>query len=175
MSTVSLNADSARGASAENPAEGDDVPTIPLGLPAGEAGGGGEELEESLDAAALQRARDDARHPARSLNDLADSRPPHLTIVVPTRNEAQNVEPLLQRLAAASGSLPTEVLFVDDSDDDTAEVIAGQAATCAVGLRLIHRPQGERRGGLSGAVVSAVPHAANSAVVARRARRVIRI
>lgn len=164
VSTVSLNADSARTA-AENPAAGDDVPTMPLGIPSGPpgnrsgAGGGDDGVEESLDAAALQRARDDARHPARSLNELADSRTPHLTIVVPTRNEAQNVAPLLDRLAAASGSLPTEVLFVDDSDDDTGEVAAAEAVHCPMGVRLIHRPAGERRGGLSGAVVSAARQA----------------
>jgi glycosyltransferase involved in cell wall biosynthesis len=43
---------------------------------------------------------------------------PQLTILVPTRNEAENVEPLLRRL---SGTVEpgTVVLFVDDSDDET--------------------------------------------------------
>ena len=159
MSTVSLNPDSSRVA--EPTIGGDDVPTVPLRLPADPVvgGGAGEESEETLDAAALQRARDDARHPARALNELADSRTPHLTIVVPTRNEAQNVQPLLERLGAASGTLPTEVLFVDDSDDDTGEVIAARAADSSMGVRLIHRPQGERRGGLSGAVIAAARQA----------------
>jgi dolichol-phosphate mannosyltransferase len=106
-----------------------------------------------------REARDDARHPARSLNRLADSRTPRLTIVVPTRNEAQNVEPLLDRLAVAGGSLPIEVMFVDDSDDETAEVIAAKAADCPMGVRLIHRPAGGRRAGLSGAVVCAARQA----------------
>lgn len=43
---------------------------------------------------------------------------PQLTILVPTRNEAENVEPLLKRLSATVEP-GTVVLFVDDSDDDT--------------------------------------------------------
>jgi dolichol-phosphate mannosyltransferase len=45
-----------------------------------------------------------------------------LSIVVPTFNEADNVEPLLARLDAALTGESWEVLFVDDdSPDDTAE------------------------------------------------------
>ena len=47
---------------------------------------------------------------------------PQLTILVPTRNEADNVEPLLHRLSASVES-STVVFFVDDSDDDTPDVI----------------------------------------------------
>lgn len=173
LSTVSLNTDSARGAATEPTVVDDDIPTMPLRLPPGlgsdgQTGGqtgdqsgddSGDEsadgLDDGLDAAALQRAQDDARHRARPLNQLAQARTPYLTIVVPTRNEAANIGPLLGRLAAASGSLPTEVLFVDDSDDDTGEVIAERATDTPMGVRLIHRPAGERRGGLSGAVISA--------------------
>ena len=42
-----------------------------------------------------------------------------LTILVPTRNEAKNVESLLRRLAEPG----TVALFVDDSDDETPQVI----------------------------------------------------
>jgi hypothetical protein len=44
-----------------------------------------------------------------------------LTILVPTRNEAKNVESLLRRLAANVGP-GTVVLFVDGSDDETPQV-----------------------------------------------------
>ncbi|GAB7044973.1 glycosyltransferase [Catenuloplanes indicus] len=74
--------------------------------------------------------------------------PPAVSVVVPTRNEAGNVRPLVDRLRAAFGSTPTEIVFVDDSDDDTPAAIAG------TGARLVHRPAGQRAGGLGGAVVA---------------------
>ncbi|MGZ6793764.1 MAG: glycosyltransferase, partial [Mycobacteriales bacterium] len=42
-----------------------------------------------------------------------------VTVLVPTRNEAANVAPLVDRLALALRGVDAEVLFVDDSDDDT--------------------------------------------------------
>jgi dolichol-phosphate mannosyltransferase len=78
-----------------------------------------------------------------------------LTILVPTRNEADNVEPLLHRLSASVES-STVVLFVDDSDDETPEVI-GEAAARRFGwldTRLLHRSSGQRSGGLGGAVLA---------------------
>ena len=44
---------------------------------------------------------------------------PELSIVIPTRNEAGNIMPLVQRLEAAVTDRPIEIIFVDDSDDDT--------------------------------------------------------
>lgn len=72
------------------------------------------------------------------------------TVVVPTYNEAPNVAELVRRLAATvpEGS---EILFVDDSTDDTPDVIRAVARTSTVPVRLIHRT--EPVGGLSGAVV----------------------
>ncbi|HUY96030.1 MAG TPA: glycosyltransferase family 2 protein [Verrucomicrobiae bacterium] len=76
--------------------------------------------------------------------------PCELSVVVPTRNEAANVDPLLARLRAALGSVRHELVVVDDSDDATAEVLAARAGS---GLRLQHRPPSARAGGLSTAVV----------------------
>jgi dolichol-phosphate mannosyltransferase len=80
---------------------------------------------------------------------------PQLTIVVPTRNEADNVEPLLSRLSA-SVEPRTVVLFVDDSDDETPAVIeaARERRLGSLDVRLLHRPVGERGGGLGGAVLA---------------------
>jgi dolichol-phosphate mannosyltransferase len=75
-----------------------------------------------------------------------------LTVVVPTRNERDNVAPLLRRLEAMRPELQLEVLFVDDSTDDTARVIEDQAARCPFKVSYIHRPEGDRSGGLGGAV-----------------------
>jgi dolichol-phosphate mannosyltransferase len=81
---------------------------------------------------------------------------PKLAVLVPTRNEAANIEELLWRLAAAVIGIPTVIVFVDDSDDDTPAVIRAVAprrdgGACQVAL--IHRRGGQRTGGLGGAVV----------------------
>lgn len=78
--------------------------------------------------------------------------PDLLTIIVPTRNEAENVLPLLRRLAAALADTPIELLFMDDSTDSTPEAIAQAAPLFPFPVRVIARPP-ERRNGLSGAVV----------------------
>lgn len=72
-----------------------------------------------------------------------------VTVVVPTRHEAGNIAPLLARMPSVD-----KVLFVDDSDDDTAEVIQLAAADAPMKVELLHRPAHERTGGLSGAVVA---------------------
>lgn len=99
-----------------------------------------------------------------------------VTVVVPTFNEGPNVQALTERLCAAFGVLPgdggtsvvrpgpeggpapvgppalAEILFVDDSTDETPERIREVAATAPVPVRLLHREKPE--GGLSGAVVA---------------------
>ena len=47
-----------------------------------------------------------------------------ISIVVPTYNEKDNICPLLSRIHGALGSIPHEVIFVDDSTDDTPKIIA---------------------------------------------------
>ena len=80
---------------------------------------------------------------------------PQLTILIPTRNEADNVEPLLDRLSASVESR-TVVLFVDDSDDETPAVIraARERQFGHLDVQLLHRPIGARGGGLGGAVLA---------------------
>jgi glycosyltransferase involved in cell wall biosynthesis len=89
-----------------------------------------------------------------------------LTVLVPTRNEAANVLRLFDAIEATLGStsLDWQVMFVDDSDDETVSVLASMAAArprCA----LLHRFGPERVGGLSGAVVAGL-HASSSRWVA---------
>jgi len=55
-----------------------------------------------------------------------------LTVVIPTRNEAPNVPEMLRRLDGALRDLDAEVLFVDDSDDDTPAVISAAARAAPV-------------------------------------------
>jgi glycosyltransferase involved in cell wall biosynthesis len=81
---------------------------------------------------------------------------PELAVLVPTRNEAAKVEELLRRVCAAVTGIPTEIVFVDDSDDDTPAVIRTVARRRGGGpcqVSLIHRQGGHRTGGLGGAVV----------------------
>ena len=76
-----------------------------------------------------------------------------LSVVIPTRNEAANVEPLLARLASALEGIDHELIFVDDSDDGTLEALSAHATRNGRRLVLHHRKPGEREAGLSGAVI----------------------
>ncbi len=79
-----------------------------------------------------------------------------LTIVIPTRNERDNVVPLLDAVQQALVGVSTEIIFVDDSDDDTPQIITGEAVkrnTSLFTVRLEHRLPGvTRTGGLATAV-----------------------
>lgn len=79
-----------------------------------------------------------------------------LSVIIPTRNEESSVRPLVERLELVLDDLSHEVIFVDDSDDSTPKVIAelvGAAGIGEHGVTLLHRPAGDREGGLAGAVV----------------------
>jgi putative flippase GtrA len=79
---------------------------------------------------------------------------PEVCVLVPTRNEAGNIRPLVAGLEAALRGVEAEVLVVDDSDDDTPVVVREVAATSPLPVRLLHRAGLERQGGLGGAVVA---------------------
>lgn len=85
-----------------------------------------------------------------------DARDLTLSVVVPTRHEAENAALLVERLQRALAGVRAEIVFVDDSDDETPSVIdalvrGGVAGDCEIGL--LHRPASEREGALGGAVV----------------------
>ena len=86
-----------------------------------------------------------------------------LCVVIPTRNERDNILPLLDSLQNALHDLRVQVIFVDDSDDDTPEVIKDAARTVGSSLlhiQLEHRSAGdERTGGLATAVVHGMSRA----------------
>jgi glycosyltransferase involved in cell wall biosynthesis len=75
-----------------------------------------------------------------------------VTVVVPTRDERDNIAPLLRRLDKVRPELRLEVLFVDDSADDTPQVIEREAKRVSRTVSLLHRAKGERSDGLGGAV-----------------------
>lgn len=75
---------------------------------------------------------------------------PGLSVVIPTRNERENIPRLLEALRAVLSGLDYELVFVDDSTDGTDAVLAGLAREDAR-VRLYHRDRGD---GLAGAVVA---------------------
>jgi dolichol-phosphate mannosyltransferase len=77
-----------------------------------------------------------------------------VTVVIPTRNEAGNVAPLVERLIPALGDTDAEIVFVDDSNDDTPVRIAEVAGTASRAVRLLRREPHERAGGLGSAVLA---------------------
>ncbi|WP_238431896.1 glycosyltransferase [Streptomyces cavernae] len=104
--------------------------------------------------------------------DLGDPRlsatgvpePAAVTIVVPTFNESANVRPLLRQITeSVPARLPCEVIFVDDSTDDTPEVIAAAAQDCPFPVTVLHRD--EAAGGLGGAVVEGMKAAGSDWIV----------
>src|ERR671919_2273257 len=76
-----------------------------------------------------------------------------LTLVVPTRNEAENVPKLVHELRESLSDLDYRVVFVDDSTDETPEVIQSLAEEDGR-VHLVRRVGAERYGGLSTAVTT---------------------
>ena len=88
--------------------------------------------------------------------------PPHISVVIPTYNERDNVAELLTRLVAAVPA-DTELIFVDDSSDDTVDAIRTAAEKLDVNVVVHHRA--EATGGLGGAVVDGLRLAQGTWVV----------
>jgi dolichol-phosphate mannosyltransferase len=84
---------------------------------------------------------------------------PALSVVIPTRNEEGNIELLVERLDKVLASTTAEILFVDDSDDDTLAAVERARGLCRHEIRAIHRAPGDRKGGLGGAVVEGMRNA----------------
>ncbi|WP_406007043.1 glycosyltransferase family 2 protein [Streptomyces sp. NBC_00637] len=100
--------------------------------------------------------------PDLSAAELAE--PGAVTIVIPTFNESANIHRLLRRITESVPSrLPCEVVFVDDSTDDTPEVIRDAARDCPFPVTVLHRE--EPVGGLGGAVVEGMKTAGSDWIV----------
>jgi len=67
-----------------------------------------------------------------------------LSVVVPTRNERENIGLLIQRLEAALSDLPCELIFVDDSDDGTPQMTRRLASLLHLSRLLREVPQAGR-------------------------------
>jgi dolichol-phosphate mannosyltransferase len=79
-----------------------------------------------------------------------------VSLIIPTRNEEQNLPALLAKLADVLHESSYEIILVDDSDDATAQVAPQLAAKHGLNLSVIHREGAERGGGLSTAVLAGV-------------------
>jgi dolichol-phosphate mannosyltransferase len=67
---------------------------------------------------------------------------PVLSVVVPTRNEATTIGPFLQRLLLALESIESEVIVVDDSDDETVGVLRELGSNLGDRMLVRHRAEG---------------------------------
>jgi len=85
--------------------------------------------------------------PRRRASDVA----PVLSVVTPTFNEADNIEPLVEGIHAALGEVPHEVIVVDDDSPDQTWRVADELAEGDRRVRVIRRI-GEA--GLSSAVIA---------------------
>jgi dolichol-phosphate mannosyltransferase len=90
-----------------------------------------------------------------------------LTVIVPTRNERDTIEELVDRVDESMRAidLEYEVLVVDDSEDDTSERVR-HVAHGGAPVRLCHRPPEERYDGLAGAVQRGIDLAGDSRTIA---------
>lgn len=86
-----------------------------------------------------------------------------LTLVVPTRNEADNVPVLAREIREALSGIDYRLVFVDDSTDETPQVIRDLRKEDGR-ITLIHRVEAEREGGLSTAVTTGMDAVVNDSV-----------
>jgi dolichol-phosphate mannosyltransferase len=65
---------------------------------------------------------------------------PLVSVVVPVRNEAPNIAPLIDEIRAALAGVPHEIVYVDDgSDDATSAALATAAASSPAASPLVRR------------------------------------
>lgn len=70
-----------------------------------------------------------------------------LSVIIPTRNEVGNIKPLLTRIDQALSGIRAEVLFVDDSTDETPQMIKSAIPLFPdLTIRLFHRAAEKRIG-----------------------------
>ncbi len=81
---------------------------------------------------------------------------PLLSIVIPTKNERDNVAALVERLEAALPTVAMEVIFVDDSSDGTAELVEELAEESGRDLVVLRQEPRRRICGLGAAVVQGI-------------------
>ena len=89
-------------------------------------------------------------------------RAPELSIVLPTFNEAKNIPLIVDKIAAAMGDIPFEIIVVDDDSPDGTVSVTRELSRDKPHVRCVHRIN---RRGLSGACIEGMM-AASAPVVA---------
>jgi dolichol-phosphate mannosyltransferase len=89
-------------------------------------------------------------HQAVDLQTFFGEAPLELSVVIPTLNEAGNVEPLLEKLGLALAGIEWEAIFVDDGSTDGTPELLTRIAQADRRIRMVRRIG---RRGLSSAVV----------------------
>jgi dolichol-phosphate mannosyltransferase len=89
--------------------------------------------------------------------------PMDVSVIVPTFNEGPNVTELVDRIETALEGRTGEIVFVDDSTDNTPAIIRAVAAISRLPVRLLHRSV--PTGGLSGAVLEGMASSTSDWVV----------
>ena len=64
---------------------------------------------------------------------------PHVSVVLPTFNEAGNIVPLIERVTAALEGVPHEILVMDDRSPDGTAALAREAAVKYPHTQVIER------------------------------------
>jgi glycosyltransferase involved in cell wall biosynthesis len=108
----------------------------------------------SVDGAHSTPPGDDDQLLLSRFRPAEDTVKPLVSVVIPTKNEAENIPLLIKRLETLADAMPLEVIFADDSDDETADVIKRLIPNSAIRITLVQRAPHERVNGLGGAVVA---------------------
>jgi dolichol-phosphate mannosyltransferase len=90
---------------------------------------------------------------------MASLQGPEVAVIVPARNEAENLAELLPEIAASFGQTPYEIVIVDDgSTDDTAVVVARLAASGIAARSIAHaRSLGKSAAMMTGVIAARAP------------------
>ncbi len=88
--------------------------------------------------------------------------PPAVSVVIPAHNEAENLAGLIPEIAASLGSMPHEIVIVDDASTDDTPALVDRLATGGIRVRRLQHP---RSLGQSAAVMTGVVAARGSLVV----------
>ena len=83
-----------------------------------------------------------------------------VSLIIPTYNERENIEPLLQRLGRVLSGLNYEVVFIDDNSSDGTAELAGSLAD-KYPVRVVVRRD---KRGLASAVVDGLSHASGDII-----------
>jgi len=80
---------------------------------------------------------DHSRPAAAESPGIAAGATPLLSVVVPVRNEAPNIAPLVAEIGAALAAIPHEIIYVDDGSTDATATALAELARSTPALRVL--------------------------------------